>query len=254
MIGLIGVFIGIIFFFFILAARQVAIVCYVVVSPIAFACMMLPNTKRFFDKWWKVGWGLLLVYPICGLLMGGGNFVSRLILSAGTYSETNSVEFVTALAMAASIAPIFFIPEVVSNAMNALPNVLGGLANKISGLGKGISRGTQGAIRGSEGYKTLQKAGYNRKIRIQAGYNKDWKPTALGKGKAMLANTKCGKAIGFQGFLILIVVGIYAVLIQNITISDDVVETMWGVMGYNILLVFSLFKTGTLSKRIFSAQ
>lgn len=61
-------------------------------------------------------------------------------------------------------------------------------------------------------------------------------------------------AIGFQGFLILIVVGIYAVLIQNITISDDVVETMWGVMGYNILLVFSLFKTGTLSKRIFSAQ
>lgn len=200
LIGLIGVFIGIIFFFFILAARQVAIVCYVVVSPIAFACMMLPNTKRFFDKWWKVGWGLLLVYPICGLLMGGGNFVSRLILNAGTYSKTNSVEFVTAfVAMAASIAPIFFIPEVVSNAMNALPNVLGGLANKISGLGKGISRSTQGAIRGSEGYKTLQKAGYNRKIRIQAGYNKDWKPTALGKGKAMLANTKFGKAIGFQG-------------------------------------------------------
>lgn len=61
-------------------------------------------------------------------------------------------------------------------------------------------------------------------------------------------------AIGFQGFLILIVVGIYAVLIQNISISDDIAGTMWGVLGYNILLVFSLFKTGTLSKRIFSAQ
>ncbi|SDH30720.1 hypothetical protein SAMN05421493_101265 [Pseudobutyrivibrio sp. 49] len=61
-------------------------------------------------------------------------------------------------------------------------------------------------------------------------------------------------AIGFQGFLILIVVGIYAVLIQNITISDDIVGTIWGIMGYNILLVFSLFKTGTLSKRVFSAQ
>ncbi|RKM63029.1 hypothetical protein D6856_02595 [Butyrivibrio sp. XB500-5] len=61
-------------------------------------------------------------------------------------------------------------------------------------------------------------------------------------------------ALGFQGFLILICVGIYAVLIQNVTISDDVVGSLWGIMGYNILLVFALFKTGTLSKRIFSAQ
>ena len=61
-------------------------------------------------------------------------------------------------------------------------------------------------------------------------------------------------AIGFQGFLILIVVGIYAVLIQNLAISDDIVGSMWGLMGYNILLIFSLFKTGTLSKRVFSAQ
>ena len=61
-------------------------------------------------------------------------------------------------------------------------------------------------------------------------------------------------AIGFQGFLIIIVVGIYALLIKNITISDDISETLWGIMGYNILLIFSLFKTGTLSKRVFSAQ
>ncbi|MBR5636488.1 MAG: hypothetical protein IKW81_06110 [Pseudobutyrivibrio sp.] len=61
-------------------------------------------------------------------------------------------------------------------------------------------------------------------------------------------------AIGFQGFLIIIVVGIYAMLIQNITYSDDVVATMWGLFGYNVLLAISLFKTGTLSKRIFSAQ
>jgi hypothetical protein len=61
-------------------------------------------------------------------------------------------------------------------------------------------------------------------------------------------------AIGFQGFLILIVMGIYAVLVQNISISDDIAKAMWSLMGYNILLIFSLFKTGTLSKRVFSAQ
>ncbi|SCX88524.1 hypothetical protein SAMN02910451_00687 [Butyrivibrio hungatei] len=61
-------------------------------------------------------------------------------------------------------------------------------------------------------------------------------------------------ALGFQGFLIVICVAIYAVLIQNVTISADIRGSLWGILGYNILLVFALFKTGTLSKRIFSAQ
>ena len=61
-------------------------------------------------------------------------------------------------------------------------------------------------------------------------------------------------ALGFQGFLIVICVAIYAVLIQNVTISSDIRGSLWGILGYNILLVFALFKTGTLSKRIFSAQ
>lgn len=61
-------------------------------------------------------------------------------------------------------------------------------------------------------------------------------------------------ALGFQGFLILICVAIYAVLIQNVTISTDIKASLWSVLGYNVLLVFALFKTSTLSKRIFSAQ
>ena len=61
-------------------------------------------------------------------------------------------------------------------------------------------------------------------------------------------------ALGFQGFLILICVAIYAVLIQNVTISSDIEGSLWGVLGYNILLVFALLKTSTLSKRIFTAQ
>ncbi len=61
-------------------------------------------------------------------------------------------------------------------------------------------------------------------------------------------------AIGFQGFLILVCVAIYAVLIQNVTISSDIRGSLWGILGYNILLAFALFKTSTLSKRIFSAQ
>ena len=55
-------------------------------------------------------------------------------------------------------------------------------------------------------------------------------------------------AIGFQGFLIMICVGIYAVLIQSIAFSDDIIGSIWGVMGYTVLLCFTLFKTGSLAK------
>ena len=61
-------------------------------------------------------------------------------------------------------------------------------------------------------------------------------------------------ALGFQGFLIMICVGIYAVLIQNISISEDIIASIWGVMGYTVLLCFTLFKTGYLAKSVFNAH
>ena len=60
--------------------------------------------------------------------------------------------------------------------------------------------------------------------------------------------------LGFQGFLIMICVGIYAVLIQNISYSDDIIASIWGVLGYTVLLCFTLFKTRTLAKSVFSAH
>lgn len=61
-------------------------------------------------------------------------------------------------------------------------------------------------------------------------------------------------AIGFQGFLIIICVGVYAVLVQSVAFSDDIIASIWGVMGYTVLLCFTLFKTGGLAKSVFSAH
>ena len=61
-------------------------------------------------------------------------------------------------------------------------------------------------------------------------------------------------ALGFQGFLIMICVGIYAVLIQNLSFSDNIICSIWGVMGYTVLLAFTLFKTGSLAKSVFAAH
>ena len=61
-------------------------------------------------------------------------------------------------------------------------------------------------------------------------------------------------AVGFQGLLILVCVGIYAVLIQSIATSGDPIGSVYSCMGYTILLAFTLFKTGTISKSILGAH
>ena len=61
-------------------------------------------------------------------------------------------------------------------------------------------------------------------------------------------------ALGFQGFLIMVCVGIYAVLIQTVAFSSDIIGSLWGVMGYTILLAFTLFKTGAVAKGILHAH
>ena len=61
-------------------------------------------------------------------------------------------------------------------------------------------------------------------------------------------------ALGFQGFLIMVCVGIYAVLIQSVAFSTDIIGSLWGVLGYTILLAFTLFKTGAVAKSILHAH
>ncbi len=61
-------------------------------------------------------------------------------------------------------------------------------------------------------------------------------------------------ALGFQGFLIMVCVGIYAVLIQSVAFSSDIIGSLWRVMGFTILLAFTLFKTGAVAKSILHAH
>ena len=61
-------------------------------------------------------------------------------------------------------------------------------------------------------------------------------------------------ALGFQGFLIMVCVAIYAVLVQGISTSTDISSAIWTCVGYTVLLCFTLFKTGSLTKSVFSAH
>ena len=61
-------------------------------------------------------------------------------------------------------------------------------------------------------------------------------------------------ALGFQGFLIMICVGIYAVLVNDMIIADNLHSAVFSLAAYTVILCFSLFKSGTLAKSIFNAH
>lgn len=62
-------------------------------------------------------------------------------------------------------------------------------------------------------------------------------------------------ALGFQGFLIMVCIAIYAVMVQSISTSGDgIFGAIWAAMGYTLLLCFTLFKTGSLAKAVFGAH
>jgi len=77
--------------------------------------------------------------------------------------------------------------------------------------------------------------------------NHEWSSVGQNYLKSLLA-------LGFQAFLIMVCVGIYAVLVQTISLTGDISGAIWACMGYTVLLCFTLFKTGSLAKSIFSAH
>lgn len=77
--------------------------------------------------------------------------------------------------------------------------------------------------------------------------NREWGGMGQNYLRAMLA-------LGFQAFLIMVCVGIYAVLVQSIIVSDDVMTAIWTCVGYTVLLCFTLFKTSSLAKSVFNAH
>lgn len=142
--------VAVLFFFILLGVRKAGVVLLVVIAPLAFVAYTLPNTKRWFDKWLKALEGLLILYPICGLLIGGGQLVSKILL---TVSDDYMMYFTGCIVM---VVPYFFIPTLLKGSFAAIGNI----GAKISGLGRSLGARGRGrldrSIRNSERFKNNQ--------------------------------------------------------------------------------------------------
>ncbi len=118
LIAIVGALISLFFLFLLLAIRKAGIMAAIMLCPIAIICYALPNTKNIFDKWKKLFTSLLLVYPICQILSGGGTMMASIML--GTKNE-GALFYITAMLL--QVAPVFFLPTLLRNSLSALGNI-----------------------------------------------------------------------------------------------------------------------------------
>ena len=77
--------------------------------------------------------------------------------------------------------------------------------------------------------------------------NREWGSVGTNYLKGLIA-------LAFQGFFIMVCVAIYAVLVSGVAVAGDLHSALWSVAAYTVILCFSLFKTGSLSKSVFNAH
>lgn len=127
--------------FLILALRKALIVLLVVLAPLAFVAYVLPNTKKLFDRWLKMFTGLLLVFPILGLLYGG-SLLAHTILWTAVGGDT----IMQILAYVVLVVPLIATVPLLKGSLNAVGNI-GGYVNAIGAKVKGgASKATGGAF------------------------------------------------------------------------------------------------------------
>jgi len=136
--GLLSAAIAIFFVFILLGVRQAGVVLLTVLAPVAIVCYILPNTKKLFDRWLKMFTGLLLLFPIVGLLVGGSELASRIIIS----TDTNNF-WIGLIALLLGVIPFFFIPTLLKASFAAMGN----MGAKISGFGSGFNRKVGGVAK-----------------------------------------------------------------------------------------------------------
>lgn len=77
--------------------------------------------------------------------------------------------------------------------------------------------------------------------------NREWGQIGNNYARGLLA-------LGFQGFFIIVIVGIYCVLVNSMTVAADIHSALFSIAAYTVILCFALFKTGGISKSIFNAH
>lgn len=168
-IALIGGVLSIITMIVILIARQALVILLVVISPLAIVMMLLPNTENYFTKWRKLFMAMLMVFPVCGLIMGGSDLASSIL--AGVPGG-GVLRFTDVLYSLVSLLPMIATPMVIKKSLDGL----GSIGGKIAAFGSDMGTKAQGAAKNTAAFDKMSHMGgagrlkqmeYNREVKKQ---------------------------------------------------------------------------------------
>jgi len=186
---LIGAVLALIMVFFILILRQMLIVLLIVLAPLAFVAFLLPNTEQWFTKWRKMFTGLLLVFPIIGLLFGASSLVSEML--RGIYSGNGGSTIGEVIAAGLLVLPLFLLPAILKGSINAAGNI----GAKINGIGDKFSRGSSSKASNSGVLKSLNNRRSIRRAQVGAGVYEGANPLSRLRSRA---NTRLNRSDAFN--------------------------------------------------------
>ncbi len=156
---LIGAFFAILGAFFTLVTRQILITMLLVLSPLAFAAAVLPNTESYFKAWHRLLSRLLIMYPLVVALIYSGRVFGA--ITAATPGSGAQSELRSLISIVANVAPLFFIPATFKYAGAAL-GAIGGLVATLHG---GVAKKSLD----SDSYQRLKHRTQQRRTELAAG-------------------------------------------------------------------------------------
>ncbi|MGI8637256.1 MAG: hypothetical protein ACR2KZ_17830 [Segetibacter sp.] len=153
---------GVLVTFILLIARQVILIALVMVSPLAFAAWLLPNTEEYFKKWRKMFTDMLVAYPVIMAVFGVSLFASKVIGDISTQHTDNSTDLITSgtvsyiVSLVILAVPLLALPFLLKSASGSLGKVAGQFDRfkRESGLESGLNK-VQGGAKGFAKKKTL---------------------------------------------------------------------------------------------------
>lgn len=175
---LIGAVLALVMIFFVLILRQMLIVLLIVLAPLAFVAFLLPNTEQWFTKWRKMFTGLLLVFPIIGLLFGASSLVSEVL--RGVYAANGGSTIGEVIAAGILVLPLFLLPSILKGSISAAGNI----GAKINGIGDRFNRGASSKATNSGVLKSLNNRRSMRRAQVGAGIYEGKNPVSALRSRA----------------------------------------------------------------------
>lgn len=178
---LIGALAAVVTVVIVLTLRQALIVLLVVISPLAFVALLLPNTENWFKKWRSIFFVMLIMFPVVAAIFGISAFAGKIVM----LSSDNM--FVQIMGAGITIIPLFITPIVMKAAGGVLNRFAGIVNNTDKGMFDRMRKGAEGVRKNQEGRRAIRSLSGGKGV-FKGKYQRAARRAAISKGIENEAN------------------------------------------------------------------